>query len=202
MKNSKPVSNQALQKAEAKPFRRTLSELLAIQKNIFEKISDDPEAAYDFFLKQWFDLTYEEKRIAGAQILRYCIKRVNIDDDHHKMLQPNFELQQLCCSAIYDEIDDFNNGERKYGHLKLSEGIKPVDIAAVFRILYELEYFDNKLVDIEPVIIKVFNLKDNTTITSYFNDSSKLVSARAEFNQTVQEFAKKLESQYVPNSKQ
>lgn len=180
--------------------KKTLADLLAIQKKIFEKIGKEPEQAFDFFLDEWMKLTYEEKRTVAAQILRYCFKRVNTDDDHHSMFQPGFEIQQLCCSQIYNEIDDFVNGERKYGHLKLGEGIKPADIAAIFRILYELDYFDNKLVDIEPVIIKVFNLKDNTTISSYFNDSSKLVGARKEFNEQLQAFAKKVGEMYIVNA--
>ena len=200
MKQIKATELKNQQKADTPTARKSLADLLAIQKNIFEKISKDPEHAFDFFLDEWMKMTYEEKRTAGAQILRYCFKRVNTDDDHHSILQPGFELQQLCCSQIYNEIDDFINGERKYGHLKLGEGVKSVNIAAIFRILWELKYFSNTLKEIEPVIIKVFNLKDNTTITSYFDDSRKLVDARTEFNEQLQEFAKKVNSQYVVNS--
>jgi hypothetical protein len=107
----------------------------------------------------------------------------------------------LCCSAIFNEIDDFVNGERKYGYLKLGKGYKPVFASVIFRILWELNIIDNSLTEIEPVVIKLFNFKDNTTIASYFNDSSKLVTARAEFNELLQDFAKKVNSLNIVNSK-
>jgi hypothetical protein len=157
-------------------------EITILQRKVIDEIISNPENAFSFFTENWMSLDYDDKKTFGSQILRFC--NIRIYGDFFPEYD-NLKLQQNCCAAIYNYIDDEINGRVKFGNLKLGDGITPKDITAVFKLMKDLNYIDNTLAELEQFIIRVFGLKDNTTIDSYLNDNGKLQDSARAFKKAV-----------------
>ena len=155
---------------------------------ISEKITQDPETAFDFFKKKWEKLTLDEKKLYVK-----CLENpqmITIDSLNMKHVSTPQEkdhsyMGSVCCSQITDYIYHELNGQQVFAHLKCGEKIKAIDIACVFKLLKDHKYIDNTLPEIEQVMRQVFNFKKNATIGSYLNDPEKLRVATNKFKSLI-----------------
>ncbi|BFG70151.1 hypothetical protein KACHI17_10320 [Sediminibacterium sp. KACHI17] len=166
----------------------TFKEIVDFQKRILDSILENPENGFASFKAEWMKLTFEDKRLAAPLLIKYCMDKVNEPfDEKYKMDDYEYKIktEKIALSAMYNFIDDEFRGRLDFGHLKFGPKIKPVDITAVFKLLYDLKYLDNTLSDIEQVIVRLFDLPDNTTISSYLADSQKIKGAAVEFKNAI-----------------
>ena len=158
----------------------TLKEEDNFKKEVINSIIANPDEALTDFRKKWNTLVFDSKRNIAPFIMKFCMERAN-SENYHPQRPENYEITRLCANAIYNIIYDEFQGLPSYGHLELGENIKPVDIAAVFKILKEIKYINNTSIEIADVIIKVFNIEANTTILSYLEENSKMGLAAQDF---------------------
>lgn len=158
----------------------SLQEEENFKNEVINSIISNPENALINFKKNWNNLVFESKRNLAPFIMKFCTERVN-SENFNPQRPENYEITKLCANAIYNIINDDFSGKPDFGHLKLGKNIKPVDIAAVFKILYDIEYIDNSLNEIAEIIKQVFNLKDNTTVESYLEENTKLNTACTDY---------------------
>ncbi len=155
-------------------------------KSVEQEIIINPENAFSFFKEKWNELNFDQKKTSSTFLSKFLLERITIDADHPQTAD-NFEATQVVSLEIYNYVKDEIEGRPNLGHLNLGPGKGVNDISAVFKLLYDLKYIDNTLPELEQVIIRIFNLKDNHTVMSYFNDNGKLTSAAIEFKNAVNE---------------
>jgi hypothetical protein len=167
---------------------KSIKELSEIRARIEHLITTDPENAFDEFKKSWSDLEFDDKRYLSPVLLNFTSNRVNNEPDYsneYTHVGKDYPLQQICCTAINQYINDEFSGRLNIQKLQIGPGITPKDIAAVFKLLFDLKYIDNSLSEIEEVIVPLFQLKDNTTIDRYLNNNSQLVAAAKRFQKAI-----------------
>ena len=165
-------------------------EIVSFQKMILKSITEDPETGFTLFKEEWMKLSFKDKRLAAPLLIKYCLDKVNEPfDDKYSHTEYNYKISstKVALSAVYNFIDDEFRGRLNFRHLKLGPNIKLVDITAVFKLLYDLKYLDNNFSGIEQVIVRLFDLADNTTVSSYLNDPQKLKKAAQNFKKAVVE---------------
>lgn len=157
-----------------------------VRKAFHAEIYSNPEGAFEFFLTQWKALTFEEKRTISPEIINITSKILSTDWSFHPQgNNDRFYEKRMAATQVTNFLIDEANENPYKGTLKLGKTIDAIDIALVFRLLYDFKYVDNDLGQIEDVIKTTFDLPDNTTINSYLNDTAKLIKAHAEFKKLV-----------------
>jgi hypothetical protein len=162
-------------------------------KEVEHSIISDPENALSNFKNKWNMLLFDSKCNIASFILKFCFATAN-SESIHPQRHINYDISKLCSNAIYRFIIDELSGKPDVGHLKLGKNTKPIDMAAIFKIIYETENLDNSLSEIASAMIRLFNLKDNTTIESYLEENSKLGLAAQDF------YTKMKETKLIKNS--
>ena len=150
------------------------------------QIIKDPQNAFDAFKKMWIQLTIEDKLLVEPEIKKFCSNWMD-NEEVNPLVDSDQNIIRFCCRKIYNYINDDLGGKPDFGNLKLGKGIKSVDIAVAFKLLYALNYFDNTLEELEKVIIRVFNLPANESITSYLNDNAKLETAAKKLKKKIED---------------
>jgi len=165
---------------------KTYTELIKFQTDLFQKVHENPETAMDFFKTEWVGFTIVDKRKIGPIIIEYCKETINSEPSFDPQIdESNFQHRKLCAIEILDKIKDEIEGRPDFGNLKLTEKPNLVDIAVVFRLLYELEYIDNTIPEISAVVVRLFDLPDKTTIFSNMSDNSKMEKAAKKFKDAI-----------------
>jgi len=159
-----------------------IQEIKNFDELISKKLKNDPENAFHFFKEGWKKLTLDDKKIFASYHGKF-----NPSPTYNPSMNSDMEFQIMSAyrSQIYEFINKELSGQPVIGHLKCGKGIRPIDITCVFKLLYDLDYLDNTLPEIEEIIIQVFNFKNRGTIESYLDDNSKLKSSAKKFKKLV-----------------
>lgn len=147
--------------------------------DIKSKILKDTPNAFNYFKLKWIDLKTEQKRTVADFVLASCLETMN----QSTPAQPPYENlmeQKICSSSIRNFILDDLDGKPYFGTLELNSEKDIGDFAAVIKLLYEMDYFDNNLDQIIQVFARVLNIKEGT-ILSYFNQSGVLQERLIQF---------------------
>lgn len=159
-----------------------IEEIKELDELIWKKLNEDSENVLDFFKEKWKKLNFDDKKLFAnfrgkfnPSIIYGTVGWTDI----------NIEIQNVYRSQINEFINKELSGQPVLIPLKCGKNIKPVDIVCVFKLLYELEYIDNTLPEIEAFIMHGFNFKNRKTIESYLNDPGKLKTAARKFKKLV-----------------
>jgi hypothetical protein len=160
----------------------TFKEVKEFIKKIIEEVKNDPPEGWEFFMIKWPSLTPDEKRLAGPFIMLHCQSQKDDVSDVYGEKFLYITDEKICCVAIYNFIHDELNGKPYFGNLLINpKKAKIVDIAVVFKLLVELEYFKNSEEQVSVIVNRLFGFTGNTTILSYMSDLKKTRIAAKRF---------------------